>query len=64
MSAEFFATRAEKKSAFARGLRDAELNRAPIFRAVGSRIEPTVDDNGADDWGFDQRFEYLRGYDS
>jgi hypothetical protein len=45
-----------------RGKRDAERDKAPIFRATRTSIEATVDDDMADDWSHEDRFHYLQGY--
>lgn len=53
-----------EKDAAARGRRDAERGRAPIFRSTRAYgIVAEVDDSLADDWGPDARRAYLDGYD-
>jgi hypothetical protein len=45
-----------------RGRRDAERGWSPIFRQVGNSIEPSIDDDLADEWDQDVRRAYLDGY--
>ena len=45
-----------------RGKRDAARDKAPIFRQTRTSIEPTVDDDMADEWSHEDRFHYLQGY--
>lgn len=50
------------QQAYERGKRDAQHDKAPIFRSTRHGIVPTVDDDMADNWDQEDRFHYLQGY--
>lgn len=46
-----------------RGKRDAQRDKAPLFRHTRMGIVPTADDDMSDNWSHEDRFHYLQGYD-
>ena len=52
------------QQAYDRGQRDAQQDKAPIFRSTRHGIVPTVDDDMSDFWSQEDRFHYLQGYEA
>jgi hypothetical protein len=48
--------------AYKRGQYDDARDKGPIFRNTSRGIEPTVDDDLADEWSEQARIDYLAGF--